>query len=56
VSSNGAVTSCIDGGPILPVTDQDRALRAGAVKLRTVDIDGDSYRLLSMPWYGGGTL
>ena len=56
VSTSGVVTSCIDGGPSLPVTDQDQALRAGTMKLRTVDIDGDSYRLLSTPWYAGGTL
>jgi two-component system sensor histidine kinase MprB len=56
VSANGAVTSCIDGGPTLPVTDQDRSLHPGAVEMRTVQIDGQPYRLLSTPWYGGGTL
>jgi two-component system sensor histidine kinase MprB len=56
VSADGTVTSCIAGGPTLPATDQDRSLRAGAVELRTVEIDGQSYRLLSTPWYGGGTL
>jgi two-component system sensor histidine kinase MprB len=56
VSATGTVTPCIAGGPTLPVTDQERALRHGDVELRTVDIDGQPYRLLSTPWYGGGTL
>jgi two-component system sensor histidine kinase MprB len=56
VSVNGTVTTCIAGGPRLPVTDQDRNLPPGAVELRTVDIDGQSYRLLSSRWRAGGTL
>jgi two-component system sensor histidine kinase MprB len=56
VSPNGGVTPCITGGPTLPVDEQDRSLGSGAVRLRTVDIDGQSYRLLSTPWHDGGTL
>jgi two-component system sensor histidine kinase MprB len=56
VSPSGAVTACIAGGPALPVTDEDRALRSGHVELRTIEIDGQSYRLLSTPWHDGGTL
>ena len=56
VSPSGAVTPCIAGSPTLPVTDQERALAPGAVRLRTVQVDGQSYRLLSTPWRGGGTL
>jgi two-component system sensor histidine kinase MprB len=56
VSADGTVTACIAGGPTLPITDQERSLQHGAVDLRTVDIDGQPYRLLSTPWYGGGTL
>jgi len=56
VSPTGAVTPCITGGPTLPVEGDDRSSAPGAVDLRTVDIDGQSYRLLSTPWHGGGTL
>jgi two-component system sensor histidine kinase MprB len=56
VSSSGTVTPCIAGGPSLPVSGLDLTLSPGAVNLRTVDIDGQSYRLLSTPWHAGGTL
>ena len=56
VSTTGAVSSCIEGGVRLPVTSADRALTGHALRLRTVTIDGDRYRLLSTPWRGGGLL
>jgi len=56
VSTSNAVTPCIAGGPELPVNDDDRTLHPGEVELRTIDIDGQSYRLLSTPWHDGGTL
>jgi two-component system, OmpR family, sensor histidine kinase MprB len=56
VSPNGVVTPCIAGGPNLPVGEHDPNLPARAVELRTVEIDGQSYRLLSTPWHDGGTL
>jgi two-component system, OmpR family, sensor histidine kinase MprB len=56
VSTNGMVTSCIDGGPTLPITDKEAALSDDAVELRTVSVDGERYRMVSTPWYGGGTL
>jgi len=56
VSAGGAVTPCIAGSPTLPITGPEKALTPGTVQLRTVQIDGQSYRLLSTPWHGGGTL
>jgi two-component system sensor histidine kinase MprB len=56
VSASGAVTPCIDGGPTLPVRNQDRSIPVGGVDLWTVRISGERYRVLSTPWYAGGTL
>lgn len=56
VSDSGTVSSCITGGPTLPITKQERSLAVGAVELRTVSIKGEQYRLLSTPWHDGGSL
>jgi two-component system, OmpR family, sensor histidine kinase MprB len=56
VSAIGTVTSCIDGGPALPFTTADLSMRSGTVELRTVSVDGDEYRVLTTPWFAGGTL
>jgi len=56
VSDSGTVTACIDGAPTLPIDDQATSLAARSVELRTVSINGGSYRLLSTPWHDGGTL
>ncbi|MBV9953173.1 MAG: HAMP domain-containing protein, partial [Acidimicrobiia bacterium] len=56
VSTTGVVTSCITGGPTLPVTEHERSLASGRVELRTVDIDGARFRMLSTPWHDGGLL
>lgn len=56
VAADGTITSCIEGGPALALTERDKALRAGTVELRTVTIGGEDYRLLSTPWHDGGTL
>lgn len=56
VSPDGTVTACIDGGPTLPFTAGDLATRPGTVVLRTVSIDGVDYRMLTTPWFAGGTL
>jgi two-component system, OmpR family, sensor histidine kinase MprB len=56
VSADGTVTTCIDGGPTLPVTPDDLTLTNGQVTIRTVTIDGQDYRLLTTPWRDGGTL
>jgi two-component system, OmpR family, sensor histidine kinase MprB len=56
VSADGTVTVCIDGAPVLPFTATDLALRSGTIELRTVSIDGAEYRLLTTPWFAGGTL
>ena len=53
----GTVTSCIDGGPTLPVTRPGpvaaRRCRGAAHGRRST---ASTYRLLSTPWHGGGTL
>jgi two-component system sensor histidine kinase MprB len=56
VTADGTVTTCIAGAPALPVFPEELALRSGGVDLRTVDVGGESYRLLSTPWHDGGTL
>ncbi len=56
VSTAGTVISCLDGGPTLPTSAHERSLPAGTVALRTVQVDGSRYRLLSTPWHEGGTL
>src|SRR3954463_9309776 len=56
VDPAGTVTSCLVGGPRLPLSAGDRTLSTGAVSLRTVTISGQDYRLLSTPWHAGGTL
>jgi two-component system sensor histidine kinase MprB len=56
VSNDATVTSCIEGGPKLPVSVHDKSLGPGALALRTVSINGQRYRLLSTPWHDGGTL
>ena len=56
VAEDGTVTACIAGGPALPVTAQDRSIPGGVVRLRTVQIGGMRYRLLSTSAESGGTL
>jgi two-component system sensor histidine kinase MprB len=56
VATNGTVTACIKGGPVLSITDHDRSLAAGGIDLRTVTIAGERYRVLATPWHDGGTL
>jgi two-component system sensor histidine kinase MprB len=54
VTDSGTVTNCLDGGPALPVPVH--ALASGTVQLSTVVVDHQQYRMLSTPWYAGGTL
>lgn len=56
VSPAGVVTACLEGGPTIPVSAEDRSVRPGTAHLRTVDIGGEAYRLLSTPFHAGGTL
>ena len=58
VSATGTVTPCIEGGRRLPVTKADLAIAGNPGKqlLRTVTIDGISYRVLTVPWHNGGVL
>jgi two-component system sensor histidine kinase MprB len=55
ISTDGTVTSCIEGGPTIPVDDADEAIaRAGTgSRLQTVGIDGDDYRVLTVATSGG---
>lgn len=58
IAADGTVEVCIDGGIDLPVDAADRAIarHGGKAKLRTVSVDGTSYRLLTIPWRAGGAL
>ena len=57
MSANGDITTCIDGGPALPVdADQVAAALAGRPQLQTVTIDGYGYRMLTVAWHEGGVL
>jgi two-component system sensor histidine kinase MprB len=58
VAPDGTVTSCIAGSPELPVGDDERRApdEVDAVRLRTVTVDGTSYRVVTVPLADGGTL
>ena len=56
VSNDGTVTACIDGGPTLPYDPADLTSPSSTPTLRTVTIDGQQYRLLTVAWSGGGIL
>lgn len=56
VAPGGTVTTCIEGGPLLPITAQEQSPADGTVLLRSVSIAGQHYRMLSTGWYAGGTL
>jgi two-component system, OmpR family, sensor histidine kinase MprB len=57
VAANGTVTPCIPGAVALPVDAKDRATgRDDDPRLRTVTVDGDRYRMLTVPWHNGGVL
>jgi two-component system, OmpR family, sensor histidine kinase MprB len=56
VSPDGTVTACIDGGPVLPYDTADLSPPSATPMLRTVTIDGQQYRLLTVAWSGGGIL
>ena len=58
VAIDGTATKCIEGSPLLPVDATDRAIaRDGsgtATNLRTVDVHGEQYRMLTSARAGGG--
>ncbi len=55
VSDDGTVTLCIPGSVRLPVDREDRETDSDAeARLRTVTIDGEPYRMLTVPWPAGG--
>ncbi len=55
---DGEIVACIEGGPTLPISARGIAIGqgAGGTELRTVSIDGRSYRLLTVEWHHGGAL
>lgn len=55
VTPSGSVLKCITGGTTLPVPT-DSADTGSQVRLTTMTIGDDSYRILSAPWREGGTL
>jgi two-component system sensor histidine kinase MprB len=57
VDVDGTVTKCIEGSPALPVDAADRSIAhdgGASVRLRTVDVKGEQYRLVTSPRLGGG--
>jgi len=57
VAADGAVTACIAGAVALPVDAQDRrTARSDDPRLRTVTIDGERYRMLTVAWRGDAIL
>jgi two-component system sensor histidine kinase MprB len=56
LTSNGAVASYITGQPVLPVDATDRAIArdGGDARFRHVELDGDSYRVLTEALPRGG--
>ncbi|MFC6160226.1 sensor histidine kinase [Kribbella jiaozuonensis] len=56
IGTDGAVTSCIEGGVALPTVASDLQLTAGTVVLRTISVQNQPYRVLATPWHDGGTL
>ena len=59
VTFDGRSRSCIQGGPALPIDDEDLTVASDsqtAPVLRTISQDGTSYRQLTMPWSQGVAL
>jgi two-component system sensor histidine kinase MprB len=60
VGVDGMRTKCIEGSPLLPLDATDRSIAAGTTNtpshLRTVDVNGESYRVLTVARAGGGAL
>jgi two-component system, OmpR family, sensor histidine kinase MprB len=53
-TADGHKQSCVAGGPVLPFTAEDRTATRTAPHLRTVNIDGADYRMMTTPWHEGG--
>jgi two-component system sensor histidine kinase MprB len=55
VAPDGSVQACLDGGPVIPPGKVDLALaqQGGNSVLRTVEINGTSYRVLTVAWKSG---
>jgi two-component system sensor histidine kinase MprB len=58
VGVDGTVHVCIAGAPKLPVSGSDRTIARtdGKPRLRTVTVEGTSYRVLTIAWVDGGAL
>jgi two-component system sensor histidine kinase MprB len=59
VTLGGAVTTCVEGGPAIPVDRLDRRLaraRSGRIRLRTLAIDGVDYRVVTISRPIGGAV
>jgi two-component system sensor histidine kinase MprB len=59
VSADGTVTACIEGGIDIPVVGDDREIAAGETEddyLRTIEIDGKRYRVITVPLSDGTAL
>jgi two-component system sensor histidine kinase MprB len=58
VSPSGEVTSCLTGSPTIEpdAADLELARNGGPRRLRTVELDGSSYRVVTAPARGGGVI
>ena len=56
IDVDGTRTSCIEGSTVLPTDATDRAIaqHGGGSRLRTVDVNGESYRILTVARFDGG--
>jgi two-component system sensor histidine kinase MprB len=57
IAVDGTRTSCIEGSPMLPTDATDRAIaqsRGDKSRLRTADVHGQSYRILTVARVDGG--
>jgi two-component system sensor histidine kinase MprB len=54
VNPSGQITSCLPGSPALPVDARDLGLTSA--HLRTVNVSGVPYRIVTLPWQNGGVL
>ena len=61
---DGTFEPCFTGSPVLPIDDEDLEQAAGddgdgdidSVHLHTVSVDGNDYRVITIPWGANGAL
>ncbi len=53
VSSDGSVTPCVAGAPVLPTPAAGESIGVGTMHWQTTTVDGESYRILTTRWSDG---